>query len=472
MGKDKLSQRGIQGDFQIPPRLHPKIWRKPERRQPLSPTGLQGLQLPHELLQSSYPLSAEAEIRRRIGARGPITFAEFMEVALFWPQGGYYLGPEPLGAAGDFYTSPLVHPAFGALLAVQMYQFWQLLERPAPFTVVELGAGNGLLCRDLLAAANHLPHPFRRSLRYLCLDRRTTTGVERHAPPALGAAPATRLATAGVPLRGLRGCVLSNEFLDAFPVHQARQDGGRLREVYITLAGTELAETLGEPSTPKLAERLAGLGITLAEGQTVEINLGLPDWAGAVAGALDAGFVLTVDYGQRAEDLYSASQRPRGTLTTFYRHTQTDAPLRRVGRQDITAQVDFTSVVHAGRSVGLEPLGFDSQRQFLSQLGLGHLQRRLTATPLPPRQSQANRAGMVDLARPGGLGDFKALVQGKQVGQPKLWGFEISPEALPLLETLPVPLLTEHHLDLLAGRYSQPEATVHLDSRWPEEETD
>ncbi|MFQ6027819.1 MAG: class I SAM-dependent methyltransferase [Dehalococcoidia bacterium] len=421
----------------------------------------------------NYPMTPEAEIRRRIQERGRITFAEFMELALFWPQGGYYLGPEPVGAAGDFYTSPLVHPAFGALLAVQLYQMWQLLESPDPFTVAELGAGNGLLCRDILAYAEQLPAPFRQSLRYLCLDRRRTSGVERDISVPVGASPPSRLTAAGVPLQGLRGCVLSNEFLDAFPVHQVRRVQGELREVYVTLVGDELAETLDEPSTPELAARLERLGINLAEGQTAEINLGLGRWANEVVQALESGFLLTIDYGQRAEELYSAELRPRGTLTTFYQHLQTDAPLRRVGQQDITAQVDFTSVVNAGRQAGLTLMGFELQRQFLSHLGLGHFQRKLMAMTLPMRQAQTNRAGMVDLSRPGGLGDFKVLAQGKNVGKPTLWGFELAPEAMSLVDKLPVPLLTEHHLSLLEGRYPQTEVELDLEQLWPgEAETD
>ena len=120
---------------------------------------------------------AEAEIRRRIAARGRITFAEFMEV--YHPGGGYYTSGERVGAAGDFYTSPSVLPVFGGLLAVQLVQMWEMLGRPAPFTVVEPGAGNGLLSRDIVAAAAGLPDRFGRSLRYVCLDRRSVGGYER-----------------------------------------------------------------------------------------------------------------------------------------------------------------------------------------------------------------------------------------------------------------------------------------------------
>ena len=198
------------------------------------------------------------------------------------------------------------------------------------------------------------------------------------------------------------------------------------------------------------------MGISLAEGQTAELNLGLDDWVAEAAGALESGFVLTIDYGGRAEELYSAELRPRGTLTTFYRHTQTDAPLRHIGQQDISAQVDFTSVVAAGRRAGLEPLGYTSQGQFLRNLDLDRLRRRVTSTPLPVGQGVANRAGLGALARPGGLGDFRVLVQGKNppplTGEPgNLWGLAPSPETRRLVEALPLPLLSAEHISLPQG---------------------
>ena len=434
-------------------------------------------------------MTPEAEIRRRIRERGPITFAEFMEVALYWPGGGYYSGngpgagaqAGPVGPHGDYYTSPLAHPAFGALLALQLYQFWLLLERPAPFYAVELGAGSGQLGRDILNAAAALPAGFPGCLRYLRLDRGAGVGIgsdsEAAGPPGAG-----WIATDGVPLRNLVGCILSNELLDAFPVHQVRVQDGELREVYVTVADAAdaragaLAEVLGQPSTPALAVRLEQLGLRLDEGQTAELNLELDRWAASVAGALAAGFVLTIDYGRPAKELYSSELRPRGALTTYYRHVQTDAPLRNVGSQDITAQVDFTSVIDAGRRAGLESLGFTTQRQFLQNLGLDRLRRRVTSMPLPVAQGVANRAGLLALSRPEGLGDFKILVQGRNRPgsspdshreQPALWGLEPAAEVLDLVVGLPVPLLTDRHISLPQG-WPQPAAQeFEFTDLWP-----
>ena len=392
---------------------------------------------------------AESEVRRRIDEHGAITFAEFMDLALYWLRGGYYTSGNPIGPGGDYYTSPQVHPVFAALLAVQLFQMWQLLDRPDPFTVVELGAGNGILCRDLTACWDSLPCKPPPTLRYVCLDRRAAAGLEADAG-------ASRVTASAIPFQGIVGCILSNEYLDAFPVHQVTMTPDGLQEVYVALDNGQLATQLRAPSTPALAARLQALDIELAEGQTAEICLSLDCWAQQVAASLERGFVLTVDYGRPAAELYSPELRPRGTLTTYYRHTQLDAPLRHVGRQDITSQVDFTSVVDAGRRRGLDLLGLDTQGRFLRHLGLSRMQQRLASLDLPQYPVQANRAGMLDLARPGGLGDFKVLCQGKGVSTPDLWGFTPSAETTKLAEQLPMPLLTPDHLWLLEGRYTAP----------------
>lgn len=410
-------------------------------------------------------MTPEAEIRRRIRKRGHVTFAQFMELALFWPQGGYYLTRDPVGADGDYYTSPLVHPAFGALIAVQLCQMWFLLDRPEVFTAVELGAGAGRLARDVRDYSRHLPAEFAQALRYLCVDRWAGPGLDSGLPRGEEVLEG-RITAAGVPLRGVRGCILSNELLDAFPVHQVTVHQGSLQEVLVALEGDTLVTTLGEPSTPRLAERLRQVGVALGEGQTAEINLELETWTQEVSAALDAGFVLTIDYGHLSPELYSPERRRRGTLVTYHRHAQTDAPLRNIGRQDITAQVDFTTLDRAGRRAGLEPLGFAVQRQFLNRLGLDQFQRRLAALDLPRREFEANHAALVELVRPGGLGDFKVLAQGKNVGQPNLWGFAPGGPGEALLGGLPVPLLTPQHLRLLEGRYPQVDGEVALETLW------
>lgn len=428
----------------------------------------------------------ELEIHRRIGERGRITFAEFMQLALFWPRGGYYSRLNNVGPKGDFYTAPGAHPSFGALISLQVYQMWVLLDCPSTFWLVDTGAGDGLLCRDVVTYSAHLPGKFSDSLRYLCLDRLPIHGVESQLPiKATGRV--TRLASENIPLRGMQGCFISNELVDSFPVHRVTVQGGTLKELYVTLEDGRLGDALGPPSTPRLQERLDSLGILLPEGFSTEINLAMEPWMKEVSSALEQGFVITIDYGQPAVEIYSHI-RKRGTLTCFYGHTQTDDPYRRIGRQDITAQVDFTSLGQIGMSHGLQPLGFNTQREFLQNLGLMRFVRRLATSGLSQREVEANRLGMMDIIRQEGMGAFKVLVQGKNLPYayngrsaedhlsqasgvavqdlnmepPSLWGCRPSPELGALVDGLPLPTLTSQHMPLLEGRYP------HLAFRWEE----
>ena len=390
---------------------------------------------------TTIPTPAERAIRRRIARHGPIAFAEFMAAALYSP-GGYYTRPT---AGADYYTSPRVHPAFGALLAVQLFHLWTLLGRPKPFIVVEPGGGDGLLCHDILTTASHLPDGFGDAIRYAVIDRRPAAGWERGFPNVVrivGDFLAPDQASARPPAH----CVLSNELLDAMPIHRVRVEGGHLRELYVGIEsdvadGYEgaLVELLEEPSTPDLESRLSDLGITLAEGQTAEICLRLDAWADATAALIDTGFVLTIDYGRAAADLYDPTLRPHGTLVTYRTHRQTDAPLHDVGRQDITAQVDFTSVQRLSELAGLTTVANVPQGWFLQRLGLQTIRRNapsldaagsgwiaLPVSPdgllpetlsdalqLEPDDSRAWRTNLTHLAQPGGLGDFRVLLQAR-----------------------------------------------------------
>ena len=412
------------------------------------------------------PMSAEQEIRRRIAAEGQITFGEFMEVALYWPDGGYYAssrnadslrrgGPEQpqrvqvseerIGASGDYFTSPLAHPAFGALVAVQLYQMWRILDCPSVFTVLEPGAGDGLLCRDVLDYAGQVSREFRDSLRYICIDRGVKAGHEQ------GLEGAHRIVSNTLPVRAVVGCVLSNELLDAFPVRQVVMEPEGLREVYVSQVGGILFAFTDYTFDVGPVTRLMALEFVPAEGQTVEVNVQLASWTDRASRALERGFVLTIDYGRNAEELYSPEERFRGTLTTYYRHVQTDSPLERIGRQDITSQVDFTSVIRLGEHAGLDFLDITDQRSFLGNLGMGDMLERLQSAVPDRMEYTANRRGMLELVTPDGLGNFKALAQGKNVGDPSLWGFEPSDEARKLVAGLTAPVLTERHLNLRQG---------------------
>ena len=145
------------------------------------------------------------------------------------------------------------------------------------------------------------------------------------------------------------------------------------------------------------------------------------------------GYVITIDYGGLAPELY-ASGRRQGTLSGHFKHTPVADPLQRTGRQDLTSHVDFSTIVRQGRTHGLTPIGITTQRRFLNNLGLDLFVRKLRALGLSQGELDANRMGMLDLARPGGMGDFKVLVQGKDVEQRSLWGLGGDEQATELAE--------------------------------------
>lgn len=377
--------------------------------------------------------AVEQEIWARIAERGRIGFAEFMEMALYHPRGGYYTRAGP---NADYYTSPAAHPAFGALVAVQLSRMWEALGRPGCFTAVEMGAGSGRLASDVVSYARRALGPFGEALRYVAVDRARAGSV---ADDAVRHVVASRM-----PVAGVVGCVLSNELLDAFPVRRYEVRGGRVLEVYVVVRDGEFAEELDEPSPPDLAEHAERLGVELPEGFRGEVNTGIGPWVADVSAALERGFVLTIDYGYVREEL-----DPDGggdTVQGYYRHTGGASPYDRVGEQDLTAHVDFTRVVEEGRRAGLRPLGLRSQARLLDELGLRGWLDRVRREPMPESRRMANLMAMRELVKPDGLGGFKVLLQAKgDVAVERL------DEAGPVQADLP--LLTGEHAKLLEARY-------------------
>ncbi len=386
--------------------------------------------------------AAEQAIRDRIRRQGKITFAEFMRLALYHPVGGYYTSAAPFGADGDYYTSPAAHPAFGALLCVQLRHMWRLIGKPPQFTVVEMGGGNGILANDITAYAPRLSAEFARCLRYICIDRYT--------PASAAANPSVdRLRAHGVPLRAVIGCLLSNELVDAFPVHRFRIVNGAPLEIYLALDGNgAFTETLDAPSTPRLTERIRALGFPLPDGFSGEVRLNTRSWLCEAAQALDKGFVITIDYGYEAAELYS-HQRRFGTLQTYYRHTEGGSPYQRIGRQDISAHVDFSQLQSDECTAGLDTIAYATQADLLQALGIDEMLRQVRAMSLSSRERSANVMAMRELIKPSGLGGFKALIQAKGV---EASAADIAPPPAQRGE-LQAPLLSDRHMPLLDGRY-------------------
>lgn len=371
-----------------------------------------------ETLPVDTPLAAE--LHDRIAATGGLPFAEFMAACLYHPRCGYYMTPrERIGKGGDFFTSSSVHALFGRLIARQLVQMDELLGGEM-FEVVEQGAGEGHLAFDILdALAVEAPGLYAR-IRYTLVE---VGPASRERQARMLAAHADRVAWCdAVSWRVTRGCFLSNELVDAFPVHVVEKRGAELREVHVVNgAAGAFAEELRAPSTPALAEHFKWLGVAPVEGNRAEVNLAAPVWMREVANRIDRGFVMTIDYGYPAAELYALHRRA-GTLLCYRQHQADDDPYTAVGEKDITAHVDFTALQQAGTEAGLDVLWFGEQYRFLLGLGFFEELLRLQEQCADEREARALRLTLKNLILPEqGMGEtFKVLVQGKGVGAPEL----------------------------------------------------
>ena len=369
-------------------------------------------------------------IGRRIRDRGPLTVAAFMEMALYHPALGYYArAPRRTGRAGDFYTSVDVGPQFGALLAVQIDEMRRLhaADGTSGFDLVEAGAGNGQLARDVLDAAESAFPALHAAARLTLVE---TSPAARAAQAETLGPHRDRLhaGAAALPDR-ISGVIVANELLDALPTHAVTMTEDGLREVYVDADGGRFVERAGPPSTPALGRHLDRLGVSPEPGWRGEVNLAAVDWVRTAARRLTRGFLVLIDYGHPAPELY-AGHHASGTLTTFQRHLvdaagtdpdRRDGPawLADPGERDITSHVDFTSVERAARDEGLDVLGFVDQTRFL--LGLGALDD--PAASADTADALRRRLALKTLLAPGGLGGtHRVLMLGKGVGRPALKG--------------------------------------------------
>lgn len=350
-------------------------------------------------------------IRTEIETGGLMTFARFMELALYEPELGYYRTAELRpGREGDFLTAPETHPVFGRALARQIDELWRALDRPARFVVREHGAGGGALAESILGGLGAEGSPLLGAIHYQPVeldDGRVATVRERVESSGFGAV----VENGGS--RPIVGCVLANEVLDALPVHRLEWSGGRLQEIYVGVAGDGFVDVLGPPSTAELAERLASEGVELAEGQRGEISLAVDGWVESAAAGLERGLLLLIDYGHKAADLYGARRRA-GTLMAYLRHRAHGDPYASIGRQDLTAHVDLTAVSRAAIRAGLTPVGSTTQAEFLVGLGIGDMLAEVQSDPATTLETYIPlRSAVMRLLDPGVTGGFRVLGFGR-----------------------------------------------------------
>lgn len=363
---------------------------------------------------------AEAAIRDEICRSGPIPFADFMALALGHPEGGYYTGAAARPTrSGDFLTAAELHPIFGAALARQVAEAWERLGRPAPFTLLEYGAGSGTLALAVLAGLRDDGSPLVDALAYAPVE------VNEHRLAELrerAAGAGLRLIEPGV-LDGAptAGFVVASEFLDALPVHLVEVREGRPREIHVGIGCDGAFEAVpGELSGPAVAERLAALqaaGIELVEGQRLELRPAVGPWADEVGRRLAAGVVLVLDYGAPAADLYGPRRRA-GTLMTYRDHVADglpDAPFHDVGERDLTAHVDTTALAAALAAAGLDLLGETTQAELLVGCGLEELLQRAQGSAPTTAAALELRSSVLRLLDPRHLGGFRAVLAGRGI---------------------------------------------------------
>ena len=372
-----------------------------------------------------------------------------MRLALYSPNGGYYTSDRVrIGIDGDFYTSPATHPAFGAVLALQLEQMWRLLNEPRSFTVVEGGGAKGFLARDILRYAVQLTPEFFDAITYVILENDKAGYVKYQTDGEI--AVSWDAATEMQPITD--GVFLSNELFDAFPRHRVAKEVGDLFEIYVSLsADGDFIELLDEPSTPALREYLTAAGVDLPERCRAEIDLEGAGYLENVANKIQRGFTITIDYGYHATDLYSERWR-QGTILAYYKHTATNNYYIRVGRQDLTAHVDFTTLARGGERGGMVTEGLLTQQHFLKKLGIQTFLDRLREAGLRQDAYMTNRMSLLELTQREGFGQFGVLLQSKGIGRLGLDTL-VDSRARHGDPSLTLPVLSDEHMPLMEGRY-------------------
>ncbi len=354
----------------------------------------------------------------RIKREGPITFCDWMRAALYDPNNGYYCRDDRVkwGREGDYRTSPERCSLFGATMARYFARLYEETGSPASWTILEFGAGDGRFAAGVLHALElYFPHVFL-----------ATHYVIDEVSPHSQSLAKKRLATYAdrVSFRSLDdleidlGIFFSNELLDAFPVHRMQMIEGRLREFYVDVGARGKFEwTLGAPSTTRIAEYFEKYGVELGERQIAEVNLEIEEWLMKLAGHIRTGYVITVDYGAEAAELYpsnAADPRYFGTLRSFQRHQIIDDVLSGPGEQDLTTTVNWSLVKGAGEKLGFKVVELERQDRFLLAAGLLEQLEVESKNARDEAEKLRLSSAALEMILPTGMGSsFQVLVQKK-----------------------------------------------------------
>jgi SAM-dependent MidA family methyltransferase len=312
------------------------------------------------------------KILERIDNEGPINFETFMEMALYYPELGYYTKEHTkIGREGDFYTSPHLHPLFGAMLGKQMEEMWEILGYPDTFDVVEMGAGLGYLAKDMLeylkrrSGSDLFDH-----IGYWILE--LNPSLKKRQQEILSEfSDRIKWIASMDDIEPITGTFLSNELLDSFPIRLIETSIDKAGEIYVSRNRDNLIEVI-YPLSNEVKAYLEEFSIEIPPFYRTEVNLRIKDWIKSVSKKIKEGFIITIDYGYTKDDYYS-EERNRGTLLCYYKHQVKENPYQNIGEQDITAHVNFSSLKKWAEERGLKTLGFCPQGTYLLSLGIDEL---------------------------------------------------------------------------------------------------
>lgn len=354
-------------------------------------------------------------IKSKIKIEGPISFCDFMDMALYYPSFGYYNSPEnKIGEDGDYYTSPVLSSLFGEMIGKQIEEMWLLLDKK-PFTIVEYGAGTGALCFDILCYLKSNPDLYNQ-VNYCIIEKAEMMRKRQKNLLPEKVSWYNSINEIGE----INGCILSNELLDNFSVHKVIMKE-ELMEVFVDYEN-DFVEIM-RPANEKLKNYFNEQNIILQKDYCTEINLQAIDWVKEISGKLNSGFVITIDYGFSSNDLYS-DKRNSGTLLCYKDHEINNSPYCNIGQQDITAHVNFSALAYWGEKSGLDCCGFTSQSNFLRSLGLMNYLRKLEMENIDENNKdfifQINKL-LVDMGN-----KFKVLILKKRVKSKILTGMQFA----------------------------------------------
>ncbi|WP_348812405.1 class I SAM-dependent methyltransferase [Flavobacterium maritimum] len=354
-------------------------------------------------------------IMERIQKEGPISFRDFMEMALYYPDLGYYNSSQSkIGADGDFYTSANLSDAFGAMIGRQIEEMWLNLEKQ-PIQIVEYGAGTGLLCHDILDYLKTNSSLYD-NLSYCIIEK--SSGMQERQKMLLTEKVNWYNSIQEIP--EINGCVLSNELVDNFSVHQVVMED-QLMEVFVDYSDGFI-EVL-KPANRELTNYFTELDVVLPKGFRTEVNLEAISWIKEIAQSINKGYVITIDYGYTSSELYD-KHRSSGTLLCYHKHHTNDNPYQFIGEQDITTHINFSALSYWGQKNGLHCCGITEQASFLLDLGIKEYQNKALLNTKENlmqaiQESVINYRLLMDMGM-----KFKVLIQEKNVRQCPLSGLK------------------------------------------------